>query len=195
MRSEGCPMVNDWKADAAPPGFWTVTVAVPGEATREAGTAADNWVELAKAVGSACPFHCTADPGTKFVPTTVRVKAGSPEFAVAGVSEVIVGVLIVNFNEVEIGAPGFCTVTLAEPGEAIRLASISAVTWVELTNPVASVAPFHNTADPPTKPLPFTVSWNAGPPATDEVGFRPESVGEGGTPIVNSSGEDVAPPG
>src|SRR5579863_9299567 len=110
---EGCPIVKVWLAEAAPPGFCTVTLAVPAEATLMAGTEAINCVALLNADGSTVPFHNTDAPGTKLVPATVMENPGSPAFAVAGVSEVIVGPLIGNCTGVESGAPGFCTVTLA----------------------------------------------------------------------------------
>jgi len=62
-------------------------------------------------------------------------------------------------------------------------------------NPVANGAPFHITIEPPTKPVPVTVSWNAGPPATAEGGFKPEMTGAGGTLMLKMSGSVALPPG
>jgi hypothetical protein len=85
--------------------------------------------------------------------------------------------LIVNVNGLEAAPPVFCTVTLAEPCEAMRLADTDAVNWLALTNVVVRADPFHCTVDPLTKPDPFTVRVNAAPPAVAEFGLRLDSEG------------------
>src|SRR5438105_4982477 len=59
-------------------------------------------------------------------------------------------------------------------------AGIEAVSCVLLTNVVGRSDPFHRTVAVirrPPKPLPFTVSVNAGPPAVAEVGLIAEIIG------------------
>jgi hypothetical protein len=65
----------------------TVTVAVPAEAMRFAGTWAVNWLEFTKVVVSAVLFHWTIAPERKPVPFTVRMKAGPPAVAARGLAE------------------------------------------------------------------------------------------------------------
>lgn len=77
-------------------GFDTSIKKLPGKRIVEAGTVAVSCVELTKVVLSGVPVPegpaRTVAPLKKFEPFTVRVKAGSPEFALAGESDVIVGV-------------------------------------------------------------------------------------------------------
>ncbi len=62
------------------------------------------------------------------------------------------GALIGNISEFEIAFPGFATVIVAEPGEAIKFAGTAADNWLELMNVVVSVAPFQRTNAPERKP-------------------------------------------
>ena len=71
-------------ADVAPPGFTTVTLAVPAEPIRAAGTEAVNSAALTKLVDSAAPFHSATAPETKFAPFTVSVNAAPPDPVDAG---------------------------------------------------------------------------------------------------------------
>src|SRR5688572_1340754 len=73
--------------------------------------------------------------------------------------------------------PGLVATTWAVPALAISAAEIAAVTRVEETKVVAFAAPFHFTAAPDTKPVPFTVSVNAADPAVTEVGESVVKVG------------------
>jgi hypothetical protein len=50
---------------------------------------------------------------------------------------------------------------------------------VEETYVVVRFDPFQLTVEPETKPVPFTVSVKAAPPALAEVGLRPVVVGTG----------------
>ena len=68
--------------------------------------------------------------------------------------------------------PGLTTVTVALPTEAIKLAATVAVNWVLLPKVVGCAAPFQSTMAPDTKPVPFTVSVNPGPPAVADGGDR-----------------------
>jgi hypothetical protein len=77
-------IVNVPATDIAPPVFTTVTLAVPTVAIRDVGTAAVNCEALTNVVVSEAPFHPTTAPDTKFVPVTVRTKAGPPAAAVLG---------------------------------------------------------------------------------------------------------------
>ena len=84
-------MVNVAEADVAPPGFTTVTLAVPAVAIRLAGTAAVSWLVLTNVGVSAVAPHCTFAPETKFVPLTVSVNATPPAVAEDEFRLVIVG--------------------------------------------------------------------------------------------------------
>jgi len=66
--------------DVPPPGdgFVTVTFTFPAIATSLAGTAAEIWVVLTKAVVSGLPLKLMTDFATKFVPFIVSVKAAPP---------------------------------------------------------------------------------------------------------------------
>ena len=68
-------MVKVRALDVPPPGagLTTVMVAVPAEATSEAGTIAVNCVLETKLVARAVPFQLMVEPLTKLVPLAVRV--------------------------------------------------------------------------------------------------------------------------
>jgi len=83
----------------------------------------------------------------------------------------------VNVRAFDVLPPGFATVTLAVPVEAMSLAGIAAVNWEALTNVVVRFAPFHLTAELETKFVPSTVNVKAGPPAVKVLGFRLISTG------------------
>src|SRR5215469_15991101 len=75
-------------AQVPPPGtgLTTVTEAVPGWRTSEAGTLAFNSEPLTKVVASGLPFHFTIAPETNPVPSTVRVNPPAPGVAASGSS-------------------------------------------------------------------------------------------------------------
>jgi hypothetical protein len=73
-------------------------------------------------------------------------------------------------------------------------AVITAVNWEEDTNVVVRFDPFHRTTEPTTKPLPLTVSVNAGPPAPAVAGLKLVVVGTG-LLIVKVRPLEVPPPG
>jgi len=77
--------------------------------------------------------HITVEPLRKPVPVTVRVKAEPPAAAVAGLSDVILGALMVNVDPVEDAVLVFFTVTLAVPAEASWVVVTAAVSEVALT--------------------------------------------------------------
>ena len=76
--------VNVRAFDVLPPGFLTVTPAVAVEAMSLAGIAAVSWEALTNVVVRFDPFHLTVELETKFVPSTVKVKAGLPTVNVLG---------------------------------------------------------------------------------------------------------------
>src|SRR4030095_15012844 len=160
--------------EVPPPGFTTLTCAVPAVAMSLAGIAAVSCVPFTNVVLRAAPFHCTTEPETKLLPLTVSVNAGPPAVALLGDRVVRLGagvpVLIVKVSALEVPPPGFATVTCAVPAVAMSLAGIAAVSCVALTNVVVRAVPFHCTTEPETKLLPFTVSVNAGPPAVALLG-------------------------
>jgi hypothetical protein len=59
---------------------------------------------------------------------------------------------------------GLTTVTDAVPAVAMFAAGTVAVNCEPLTNWVVSGLPFQFTTEPATKPVPFTVNANSGPP-------------------------------
>ena len=78
--------------DTAPPGFCTVSEALPAAAISAAVSAAVSWVALTKVVGRFAPFQRTTEPLTKLLPFTVSEKAGPPAAALLGEREVNVSV-------------------------------------------------------------------------------------------------------
>ena len=89
-----CVIIKVRALDAAPPGFPTVTEAVPAAAMSVAGICAVSWVSLTKVVGvRSAPFQRTVTPLTKLLPFTVSVKPGPPATALLGESVVNVGVV------------------------------------------------------------------------------------------------------
>lgn len=140
-------------------------------------------MELTNVVASDEPFQDAVAPWMKFEPDIVRVSALLPTVAEMGEREASAGGdagTMVKTTALLGLAPGLTMVTLAVPGAAISDAGTWAVTCVELTYVVVSGIPFHCTTapekiDPPETEkvgLPFTVSVNAGLPATAELGLR-----------------------
>ena len=127
----GALMVNGDDAEPALPVF-TVTFAVPAEASWAVVTAAVSEVALTYVVVSAVVPHITVEPLTKPLPATVRVKAALPATAVEGVSDAIPAVTR-KVEALEDALPVFCTVMLAAPAEAIWAVVTAAVTEVALT--------------------------------------------------------------
>jgi hypothetical protein len=124
------------------------------------------------------------------------VNAALPAVAKAGLRlDSESGLNIVNVTAFEVAPPGFCTVTLGVPCEAIRVAVTEAVNWLALMNVVGTEVPFHITVAPDTKLDPFTVRVNAAPPAVAEFGLRLDSESVPDGLIVNVNAFDVAPPG
>ena len=86
--------------DVPPHGLTTVIDAVPTVTTRAAGTVAVSWVAETKAVASGLPFQFTVEPETKFVPFTVSVNCEPPAAVHVGLSEVMVGLLLIVITRI-----------------------------------------------------------------------------------------------
>ena len=153
-----------------PPGaaLNTVTFAVVALATLAAGMAAVSRVLLTKVVVRVVPFHCTAEPETKFEPSTVRVKPEAPTMALDGPSAETTGtgLLTVKGAEFEVPppGPGLTTFMLAVLATATSLAKIDAVSCVLFTNVVERSEPFQRTTEVERKFEPFTVKESDWPP-------------------------------
>src|SRR5713101_6566305 len=128
--------------EVPPPGAGvkTVTCGVPAVTRSVAGMLAVSWVALTNVVVRLPPFHCTTDAGTKPLPVTVRVKAGSPAERVVGEMLVSVGVGLLTLSvaapEVPPPGAGVETLTLFGPTGAMSAARMVAVSWVVLTKHV-----------------------------------------------------------
>ena len=138
----------------------------------------------------------------KPVPFTVRVNAALPDVALAGDSELIVGIglaaLIVKtaFPEVPPPGVGLNTVTCAVPAVAMSAAVMAAFICVALTKVVVRLLPFQFTTVLEMNPVPFTVRVNAAPPAVAFAGDSELTVGTGlAALIVNAVLPEVPPPG
>jgi hypothetical protein len=103
--------------------------------------------------------------------------------------------LMVNVRGLDVTAPGFSTVTLAVPGDAISVAEIEAVNWVVLIGLVGSEVPFHCTKELFTKPVPFTIKVNPADPAAAKPGDRLERAKGAAAFIVNVRVLEVTGPG
>lgn len=129
------------------------------------------------------PFHCTDAELSKFVPLTVSVKTGPPATAALGfIEDIVGGAMMVNVALFEV-CPLSNTVTVAEPGVAIRLAGTVASNCVALTKAVVRGPPFHCTIAPLSKFEPLTTSMTPAAPARAELGFNEVITGAGGTMV------------
>jgi hypothetical protein len=143
----------------------------------------------------------TVELAMKFVPVSVNVNVAPPAVALVGLIDVSVGAgfaaeLTVKFAGADVPPPGvgFVTVTGNVPAVAISAAVMAAVTCVELTNVVVAAVPLNFTAEVETKPVPFTVSVNAAPPAVAPEGESDVIVGAG-LLTVKLLAAEVPPPG
>jgi hypothetical protein len=193
-------MVKAIELDVPPPGdgLNTVMLAVPAEAMSEAVTAKANCVLLTNEGVRLAPFHRTIELLRKLVPFTVSVNDTPPAVPEIGLRLVIVGTgldpVMLNMYALDVPPPGeeLTAVTLAVPAEAMSAAVIAAVNCVLLTKVVVRLDPFHRIVELLRKLVPFTVSVNAAPPATMEVGLR---LMIAGAMMVNVCVLDVPPPG
>jgi hypothetical protein len=79
--------------------------------------------------------------------------------------------LTVKVTAFDVTPPDF-TATETVAAVAMRFAGTDAVNCVALLKLVISAVVFHSTTAPEAKPVPFTVSVNAGPPADIVLGLR-----------------------
>ena len=168
---------------------------MPGCAIRLAGTAAVSWVVLTTVEVRETPFISATAPVRKPLPVTVRVKAGPPAVTLDGEMPVMAGNGGVTFrgSGLDAGLPGFAAVTGTGPTCRIRLAGTAAVSCVALTNVVVNEVFASDTVAPDTKPAPFTVKMNAGPPAAIEDGEILVMAGGAGA-MVRLTALDAVPP-
>ncbi len=195
-------LVVKFSALEVPPpgiGLYTVTWSFPAVAMSAAVITAVNWVEDTNVVVRFDPFHWTTDPLTKLLPLIVRTKSVPPAAVEAGLRlfKFGRGLLIVSVDASEVPPPGadVNTVTFAVPAAAMSEAGIAAVNRDGETYVVVRLAPFHCTIESAMKPLPFTVSVKAEPPAVRDKGLKFEIVGAGGSVIVKLWAFEVPPPG
>jgi hypothetical protein len=187
-------MVKATAFEVTGPGFTTVTLTATTVAIWPALTAAVNCVALTKVVVSGLPFQFTTEALTKPVPFTVSVNPGPPAVAELGLRLVMVGAgLMVKATAFEVTGPGFTTVTLTATTVAIWAALTWAVNCVALTKVVVSGVAFQFTTAAGSKPVPFTVRVNPGPPAVAELGLRLVIVGPG--LMVKATALEVTGPG
>ena len=164
-----------------------VNAAPPAVAISEAKIAAVICVVLTNVVALLERLNCTLAPFTKPAPLTVSVNAAEPATAVEGDSELIVGAGLLIVNDAAFDVPpggGLVTVTFTVPDVTISAAVIAADNCVALVRVVVLATPLNLTTDSPTKPLPFTVSVNAAPPAVALLGESDE-IATFGLLIVN----------
>ena len=129
------------------------------------------------------------------MPFTVNVNAGPPAVTLDGEMLLITGAagVMVNVTALEAGPDGLAKVICADPGCAVSVAGTPAVTCVPLTKVVVSAVPFNDTTAPDTKPVPFTVNVNAGPPAVTVAGEMLVITGAAGA-TVNVNALETRPP-
>jgi hypothetical protein len=174
-------MLNGSWFDSVPAAFATAILAVPAVVSRVAGIVAAiwaasirlGWMDTAAPPGGA---NLTESPIPKLVPAMLTGEAELPTTTPDGVTEVIEGTgadggLIVKVAPLDVTSPDV-TVTVAAPAVAIRLAATEAVSCPAFTYVVVSADPFQFTTAPEAKPLPFTVSVSAGPPAVALAGLN-----------------------
>lgn len=170
------------------PAALTVTAAVPGDAIKDAGTAAVSRLLLTNVVASADPFHVTCVPLVNPDPFTVNANAAVPAIALCGemLEMAIEGVIV----KVSAGGRGVVsTVTDAVPVVVIREAGTLPDSVVEEMKDVLSALPFQRIWVPGRKFVPFTVNVNAGPPSTAEFGEIDVNVGAGLIVNVRGAGD------
>ena len=131
-------MVKVRALDADAPGLVIVTLALPAEATSDAGTDATALVDEKTPPDNAAPFHLTTAPLTKPVPVSVNVNPPLPAAAEEGdrLVRCAAGAEMVKVRALDAAAPGLTAVTLAVPAAATSDAWMVAVTLVEETKVV-----------------------------------------------------------
>jgi hypothetical protein len=168
--------------DTSKPGFVTVISSHPADAISAGLITAANCVALTNVVARALPLKSTVAPLTNSVPFTSTFN-GELIVSLDGESDVIAGIgppIDEKVAAVDVPPPGLglLTVTICSPVAAMSVARIAAVTCVPLTNVVVRGEELKFTTEVGTKPVPFTVSVNAAPPA---IAFDGEMVAIAGT--------------
>jgi hypothetical protein len=167
--------ISGVEADVPPPGagLTAAIASVWPTARSDMVSVAMIWVALWKAVARGIPFTCTAVVGTKLVPVSVTVADGASATTLTGVTcaSVGVGLFIVKLTTPDELLPPLLAVTDRIPPLASCAAGTAAITWVLLTNVVASaVLPTWMTvAD--VNPVPVTVTAVAELPAVKDEGL------------------------
>jgi hypothetical protein len=87
----GGALIKNGVAEDVMPSDKTVMAALPGLATRAAGTGAVSRVALTTVVGRIVRFHSTTARGANPLPLMVSVKAGAPAVTELGLREVMAG--------------------------------------------------------------------------------------------------------
>jgi hypothetical protein len=134
----GCARVNCKELDAGTVALEAVTFTVPGNAVSVTEMTAVSTVPLTKVVGRGEPFQFTANPLTKSVPFTVKVRPDELQAGVEAVevvdaeSEEIVGATTEKFTAADGPPPGegVNTVTATWPTEAISAEEIVVLSCV-----------------------------------------------------------------
>jgi hypothetical protein len=184
-------MVNGTGAEVTPP-VVTVTPGVPAAAISEAGTVAVSLVALLVAMARAALPKLAVVAAVKFAPLMVRVNAGPPAVAEAGLRLPIVDAgLTVNVAGAEV-TPPVVTVTPGVPAAAISKAGTVAVSLVALLVAMVSGVPPKLTVEAEVKFAPLIVKVNDAPPAVAEFGLRLPMVDAG--LMVNVEPGEVTPP-
>lgn len=186
--------------DVPPPGaeLVTVTLSAPAAAMSVARIFPTSDVAPPNVVMRGLPLTLTVAPFMKPVPNTTIEKAAPPAVAFVGEKDVIVGTGLFSVKFAATDAPppgaGLVTVTGSVPPVTISDTRIDAVTCAALTNVVVSALPLKFTTAPLTKPVPFTVSVNAAPPAVPLDG---DSVVIAGSGLFTAKfvPADLPPPG
>jgi hypothetical protein len=185
-------------AEAPPPGpgLLTTTGKDPPVAMSAAVTAIVTCVAETNVTVLAAPLNVPVAPLTKLAPLMVSVNAAPPAEALAGARDVIegTGLLMEKVCMPEVPPPGagLVTLTFTTPAVAMSAAVIAAVNCVALANVAVGAATPNFTVDPETKPVPFSVSVKAAPPAVALVGEMEVRVGR--TLFTVKSTAPVLPP-
>ena len=179
-------------------GLKTVTSNIPSAARSVSGITAINCVAETNVVTRAVPFQRTTDVGTKFVPVTVSINAGSPLKAAFGLRLVTVGagLFTVTLSSGEVPPPGVGVKTVSFNVLPLATSEPSSVTFnsVAETNIVTRSAPLTRPIESGRKPVPVIVRIVAPAPAV-MVGLS-TLVGTGaGLLIGNVNSFDVPPAG
>ena len=156
------------------------------------------WVLLTRVVVRLLPSNRTTELALKFVPLTVRVKAGPAAVLLVGLILVMVGdgLLTVNVRELEVPPPGvgLKTVMLKVPPTAISVDVICAVSVVLLTKVVVRSLPLKRTIELLLKLDPVAVKVKEEPPAVLLVGLILLRLGVG-LLTAKLTALEVPPPG